>query len=272
MAYIDQSSNFGYGTILTSTQMQNLRDNLAAAFAQDSGAPTLVLPASCVTQGKLKTDVIEMSRETSGYEIFTNIGYGYCFLPQTYCDSSALIEGKVAFDSPILNTLDSTAAARITLYINVQGVEGKAIHCDMRYVTASGEVFWVFLKVLKNTKKIVSMYCAPDHPCWGSGSPELHPHPFLNIDLDIYDIIVINPNKEQLNEIEEMQGEDDLGNHAYSISYIILNNYDIELDDKIKWPDIPITIGIHAKTKEPVKKIIPKPEYIKLGKLIKKNE
>jgi hypothetical protein len=41
MAYVDQSSAFGFGTKLTSTQMQNLRDNLDAAFAKDSGAPVL---------------------------------------------------------------------------------------------------------------------------------------------------------------------------------------------------------------------------------------
>ena len=41
MAWVDLSAAFGYGTKLTSTQMQNLRDNIAAAFAKDSGAPQL---------------------------------------------------------------------------------------------------------------------------------------------------------------------------------------------------------------------------------------
>jgi len=41
MAWVDLSGAFTYGSTLTSTQMQNLRDNLAAAFAKDSGAPTL---------------------------------------------------------------------------------------------------------------------------------------------------------------------------------------------------------------------------------------
>ena len=34
MAYIDQSSNFGYGTVLTSVQVQNLRDNLRNVEAE----------------------------------------------------------------------------------------------------------------------------------------------------------------------------------------------------------------------------------------------
>ena len=41
MAWVNLSGAFGYGTILTSTQMQNLRDNIAAAFAKDGGAPVL---------------------------------------------------------------------------------------------------------------------------------------------------------------------------------------------------------------------------------------
>ncbi len=41
MAWVDLSAAFAYGTILTSTQMQNLRDNIAAAFAKDGGAPVL---------------------------------------------------------------------------------------------------------------------------------------------------------------------------------------------------------------------------------------
>jgi hypothetical protein len=47
MAYVDQSANFAYGEQLTSTQMQNLRDNLAATMAKASGAP--VLAADYVT-------------------------------------------------------------------------------------------------------------------------------------------------------------------------------------------------------------------------------
>ena len=41
MAWVDLSDVFTYGSFLTSTQIQNLRDNIAAAFAKDSGAPTL---------------------------------------------------------------------------------------------------------------------------------------------------------------------------------------------------------------------------------------
>jgi hypothetical protein len=46
MAWVNLSAAFGYGTILTSTQMQNLRDNLTALANGDSGAP-LISEVAC---------------------------------------------------------------------------------------------------------------------------------------------------------------------------------------------------------------------------------
>lgn len=51
MAWVDLSSAFGFGTVLTSAQMQNLRDNISAAFAKDSGAPQLA--SNYVTSGMI---------------------------------------------------------------------------------------------------------------------------------------------------------------------------------------------------------------------------
>lgn len=42
MAWTDLSGAFGYGTKLTSAQMQNLRDNVSAVPAGESGAPRIV--------------------------------------------------------------------------------------------------------------------------------------------------------------------------------------------------------------------------------------
>lgn len=41
MTWVDLSSAFGFGTKLTSTQMQNLRDNITAMANGDSGAPSI---------------------------------------------------------------------------------------------------------------------------------------------------------------------------------------------------------------------------------------
>jgi hypothetical protein len=64
MAYVDQSSVFGFGTKLTSTQQQNLRDNLDAAFAKDSGAPVLAndyIVTAMVASGQITSPKIAAS-------------------------------------------------------------------------------------------------------------------------------------------------------------------------------------------------------------------
>lgn len=66
MTWVDLSSSFAYGTKLTSANMQQLRDNIAAAFAKDPGSPelaadyiqTAMLADSQVTLNKLSTDSI----------------------------------------------------------------------------------------------------------------------------------------------------------------------------------------------------------------------
>ena len=49
MTWVDLSAAFGYGTKLTSTQMQNLRDNIAALAAGDSGHPEIQTAAFAAT-------------------------------------------------------------------------------------------------------------------------------------------------------------------------------------------------------------------------------
>jgi hypothetical protein len=79
MAYVDQSSAFGFGTKLTSTQMQNLRDNLDAAFAKDSGAPVLAndyIVADMVGSGQI-TNVKILDTTIRGTKIdVTNFSIG----------------------------------------------------------------------------------------------------------------------------------------------------------------------------------------------------
>lgn len=61
MAWTNLSSAFGFGSVLTSTQMQNLRDNLAALAAGDSGAPaiqTAALDGGIVTNDKIANQTI----------------------------------------------------------------------------------------------------------------------------------------------------------------------------------------------------------------------
>ena len=164
-------------------------------------------------------------------------------------------------------------------------------YAQQRYVTASGEVHWIFFLRNKETGKIKSAWQAPDHPCFGNGGkPLLMPHPFGNYDKTKHEIIVINPS---LAEIEQMELEtivDDETKPDKDLLEVISENYEIDENSNPAWPDIPVTVGLpkHVIDKktgrktladyrfmkdtiiEPVQKIIPKPDYIKVKALKRK--
>ncbi|RLB06410.1 MAG: hypothetical protein DRG83_00070 [Deltaproteobacteria bacterium] len=79
------------------------------------------------------------------------------------------------------------------------------IYAYQRYVTSSGEVYWIFLLRDKNTGEILAGYSAPDHPCFGNGNdPILTPHPFHDYNPEKHEIVVINPTPEQLQEMRSL--------------------------------------------------------------------
>jgi hypothetical protein len=99
MTWVDLSSAFGFGSILTSTQQQQLRDNITALANGDSGAPeiqTAALGANIVTyakmsfsndidqgdiadsaigQGELKETIQQTNFGSSTDVLFTGAGY-----------------------------------------------------------------------------------------------------------------------------------------------------------------------------------------------------
>ncbi len=78
---------------------------------------------------------------------------------------------------------------------------GFRFRIQYRYVSASGDVNWLFFRRYKNGE-IQHLWAAPDHPCGCCGSPEAIPHPyFANEKDDDSDIIVVNPSMEEWNDI-----------------------------------------------------------------------
>jgi hypothetical protein len=157
--------------------------------------------------------------------------------------------------------------------------DGGTIYAQQRYVTASGEVFWIFILRDKITKQIISMWQAPDHPCFGNGGkPLLMPHPFGSYDLTKHEIIVINPTETELQKMREkiIQPED---KPDKDLLEIILEEYEINETSKPEWPTKEVTVGLPPDWDEAwqtgqsvisIKKIIPKPDYILCKKLKKK--
>jgi hypothetical protein len=153
-------------------------------------------------------------------------------------------------------------------------------YAQQRYVTSSGEVFWIFILRDKFTKDILSAYQAPDHPCFGNGSkPLLVPHPFGHYDSDRHEIIVINPSDE---EVFNMQGACIMPEDKpdKDILEVIMEDYEIDEDLKTPWTKKEVTVGLPRgidwkRMKDgtkitPIKKQIPQPDFITTRKLWKK--
>ena len=143
------------------------------------------------------------------------------------------------------------------------------VYVSQRYVTSSGEVHWVFVLRDKSTGDIISVWQAPDHPCFGNGGdPDKVQHPFLGYDEETQEIVVINPSKSQVAEMRSRAKGRDL-------IEVILDDYLMEDAPASEWPEIPVTVGIPeghdwtnmSESVTPIRKAIPKPSYVQVGRL-----
>jgi len=229
-----------------------------------------------ISQGNLKSTVGSVNSGTSAsYVKRTLPGGEYGFYPQI----------KVVNFGTLADVHISATGAGVNTTVYVTNIDlktsgGHNLYVRQRYITASGEVFWIFLLRDKITKKVYSGWQGPDHPCMGnSGKPLLVQHPFPGYDSDRCEIVVINPTKGELAEmrLKTVQQE---GKADKDLLEVILEDYEIDEDSRPKWPDKEVTIGLPpkwddawhtGKAVEPIKKVIPKPDYILCRKLKLKN-
>jgi len=287
MTWVDLSAVFGYGTKLTSTQMQNLRDNIAAAFAKDSGAPELaalyvtqaMIAATAVGQAELKSTTGSVNTALLEGEDLILPGGQYGFYPQLKT-SNAAVNAYWGWDADAglakwsARALGTTYLTRIRLSVSVLG---HTAYAQQRYIQASGEVYWIFLLRDKVSKKHISGWAAPDHPCCGNGGkPLLVSHPFSDFDPAKHEIICITPGKDEVLQLQEACIVNDESQADRDILEVIAEDYEINEDSNPSWPDIPVTTGLPSDWREaylerrpvePVKKVIPKPDYILHRKL-----
>ncbi len=239
----------------------------------DARTPT---GSGVVTQAMLKTS--QGSVSTSGDQQLTLPGGEYGFYPQF---KGVFAEGTLS--GFVRQNLGSTYLTTIRL------VGDSTCYAQQRYVTSSGEVHWVFILRDKTTKKILSVWQAPDHPCFGNGGkPLLVPHPFGDYDPEKHEIVVLNPTTEQLDDIRtRCIVEDELSPDKDMIE-VILEDYEIDEESEPAWPEQAVTVGLpksidHTMLKiadltgeeqievTPIKKVIPKPDYV-IAKSLKLKE
>jgi len=261
-----------------------------AALAVNEGK----VAASAISQAKLKTSTGEVSQAFGGAGSVNKTlpGGEYGFYPQIKTSDASC----ACLDFWIGDNYTGTSYTT-----NIAFVAGDAVtaYARQRYVTSSGEVFWVFLLRNRKTGLIQSAYSAPDHPCFGhGGKPLAKPHPFSpyreglriikaaedmarscsGVDLirptpSTHDFIVINPDDSGLAELESNVIVDDESKPDLSLLQVIMEQY--EVDEKggtPDWPSKAVTVGLPRGTDwrrmpegtlvTPIKKVIPRPEYV----------
>ena len=236
-----------------------------------------------ISQTKLKTSTGSQSGVADGLTGYNITMSAYSFSPNIYGEA-----GHFVLRASPTNSADQVGRFRV-----VNKATGTAnYNIRWRYVTTSGEIHWVFILRKKDTKNIVWIWQAPDHPCFGSRKPLLTPHPFLGTyDKTKHEIIVINPTNREIEQMELETIVDDETKPDKDLLEVITENYEIDENSSPAWPLIPVTVGLpkHVKDKkgrkvlvdyrfmgkdivvEPIKKVIPKPSYIKVKKLRQKN-
>jgi hypothetical protein len=188
MTWVNLSSAFSYGSQLTSTQMQNLRDNITAMANGDSGAPsiqtaalanssvtTVKIPNSNVDKNKLKTSTGSSSGSVSArtsvlfsmqdYCFFPNMGAGSPIYAMSYGSASAVYTGRFGFYN------DSGGSVSYAVYY--------------RYVTASDKPFLYIAR--DKDGKVIQCWESEDPPpgYWGlDEKPEGFEPPIIMLDAD----------------------------------------------------------------------------------------
>ena len=219
---------FEPNTKLLSEQMRFLRDNIAAAFAKDSGAPVLandyVVAAmiandsvttnkilnGCITTAKLAnysitTDKI-LAANVTGEKLANNsVATEHLHTSEasvsnhdTSTGANLIITGQYAhhgrfdcgglFYARMANGLESVAN-RYNIWIHIITHE-----CTYTYIyhTSSGEVYWIFYLVERGTHNIMASSYAPDHVSMGTGKPDLIQHPFADVLSDSTGLYIVN--------------------------------------------------------------------------------
>lgn len=149
--------------------------------------------SGAVTQGKLATSTGSVSTTSMGGVNLTLPGGEYGFYPQIKASTE---------ESQIIARIADVLTPETTYYTNIflANPTGHTSYAQQRYITSSGEIFWLFILRDKLTGDILSMWQAPDHPCFGNGGkPNLIQHPFADVRENRWlgneevEIIIVNP-------------------------------------------------------------------------------
>ena len=295
--------------------------SIATAKYASGSVDQTAIGAAAVGQGELKTS--QQTITNNGTETITTLTGGeYCFAPsETYAGTFGAYTGAAGFflgradvdATPSWNPKYTDAAVSEANYITTYNANSQAtLTIKIRYITASGELHWIFF-LYDKSGKILAIHEAPDHPSFGNRGiihpfqatydPKKHNLTVVTFGLKEYEKIRIGclpaDNGGWLNQDKIIAGigEDYLKpEKPFMESFFDL--YEIDQSNEALWPEDPISIGLprlfngyrvdwrsipqmqfcpEKKKMVPVKistikRAIPKPDYVTCLKMKEKNK
>jgi hypothetical protein len=253
----------GVGTGTTFKILYDIISNVDGHDHDGVNSAEVVLADSQVTQAKLKTTTGSVTSVVASWQQKTLPGGEYGFYPQQKGSSG---NNFVAACNPTTARAVGTYATIIELYDSAGG----GVWAQQRYVQSSGEVHWVFILRDKTTKNVLSVWQAPDHPCFGNGGdPTLLEQPHLDYDPAVHELIVVNPTKAEVKAIRKAAKT-----QKKDFTEILAADYELDESAEVSWPIEDVTTDLDEDLDtgkyKVIKGKIPKPPDVKCYKLKKK--
>ncbi len=228
--------------------MADVKTRLAVALNDDG-----TIKAAAVITTMLKTATGEVSSTTNRSELVLP-GGEYGFYPQIKMSQA---EAHI-YEAQIVGRANDSISGWTSYETHIQlSTDYGTIYARQRYVTASGQDYWLFLLIDKITKDVIGGYSAPDHPAYGNGGDfDKMPHPFSSYDPNTQEIILVD--NDSITELKAQVTSDK------SLLTLVNESYKLHHEEQKYKP-------LHSgqfidKTPVLVKSI---PNYIKVKKLIK---
>lgn len=241
----------------------------------DASVTTIKLAAAAVSQAKLKTSTHEQTH--TGDTLYTEkvLTYAeYGFNCRFKISNTTYIASFKRSDDTNPSTTQSESYVAESVWIKTD-TSSSTVSVIYRYVTSSGEVFWVWLLRDKVTGKITDADACSDHCGWGLEDPNDRPHPFTNYDPEKHEILLFNPTNSEMTEILAKK------TNKRSVLQTILEDYEPNETAKRAWPTKAVTYDLlddnweekwlTGKPATVVKAVIKPVQGIKLVGMKKKN-
>lgn len=155
------------------------------------------------------------------------------------------------------------------------------VYARWNYVNSSGELVWYFVLIDKETREVLRQSLADNHPCFANScDPAITPQPFGSYDPEKHNITCCVLTDDQWDHIC-----DEAENYGDSKLHALTELYEINKLSNPAWPTKEVTVGLPKKIEvevdgkkvmkpvdwrfmpaetdvNPIKKVIPKPDYV----------